>query len=313
MSPSRASCPTRAPRATCSTRSSPTGRGWPTASRRSSGLCCCRASSRGPRIGPAPEPSATRSSRSWPPCRRPRSGASGRGASSSWSGSKRHERLLTEGSPIPHGRWGCSIHKATLTRRSIMGLGTGRLIVFMLACLVAAGGMGAAIGEAVGGSDSAKALDSIELRKDDRGDEFVDDDVGDDPDGDGTRGADGTRGGVDTGGNGHTVGDGDATWGDDGTRGGGNGDGDLTRGDDGTAGGANTGDGDRTRGDDGTRGGISRGNDGTRGPDNTGDRDNTRGNDGSRGGDNTADGLRTAGHDGTRDGDRTRGNDGTRG
>jgi hypothetical protein len=92
-----------------------------------------------------------------------------------------------------------------------MGIGIGRLAVIVLACLVAAGGIGAAIGEAVGGSDSARALESIELRKDDRGDELVDDDGGDDPDGDGTRGADGTRGGVDTGGNGHTVGDGDAT------------------------------------------------------------------------------------------------------
>src|ERR687896_1473069 len=89
-----------------------------------------------------------------------------------------------------------------------MGIGTGKLVVFMLACLVAAGGMGAAIGEAVGGSNSSAALDPIELRKDDRGDEMVDDDVGDDPDGDGTHGADGTIGGVDTGGNGNTTGDG---------------------------------------------------------------------------------------------------------
>src|SRR5919106_1637421 len=264
MSPSRASCPTRAPRATCSTRSSPTGRGWPTASRRSSGLCCCRASSRGPRTGPAPETSATRSSRSWPPCRRPGSGASGRGASSSWSGSKRHERLLTEGSPIPHGRWGCSIHKATLTRRSIMGLGTGRLIVFMLACLVAAGGMGAAIGEAVGGSDSSRALDPIELRKDDRGDELVDDDVGDDPDGDGTRGADGTVGGDRTRGGDDTL-DGPRTAGHDGTR-----DGDNTVGGDRTRGGDNTADGPRTAGQDGTRDGDwTAGNDGTLGGDNS--------------------------------------------
>src|SRR5918997_2032980 len=110
-----------------------------------------------------------------------------------------------------------------------MGLGTGRLIVFMLACLVAAGGMGAAIGEAVGGSDTSRALDPVELRKDDRGDELVDDDVGDDPDGDGTQGADGTVGGVDTGGNGNTVGDGDGTRGDDGTGGGKNTGGDPPR------------------------------------------------------------------------------------
>jgi hypothetical protein len=50
-----------------------------------------------------------------------------------------------------------------------MGIGTGRLAVLLVACLVAAGGVGAAIGAAIGGSDSAKALDSIELRKDDRG------------------------------------------------------------------------------------------------------------------------------------------------
>jgi len=138
-----------------------------------------------------------------------------------------------------------------------MGLGTGKLAVLALACLVAAGSFGAAIGEALDGSGSARALDTIELRKDDDGgDVLVDDGTDDDPDGDGTRGADGTRGGVDTGGNGHTVGDGDSTRGDDGTRGGDNtGDGDRTRGNDGTRGGNNTGDGDRTRGNDGTRGG----------------------------------------------------------
>src|SRR5918999_1571104 len=96
-----------------------------------------------------------------------------------------------------------------------MGIGTGRLVVFMLACLVAAGGMGAAIGEAVGGSDTGESLEPIELRKDDRGDEVVADDEGDDPDGDGTRGADGTAAGDNTG-------DGDGTGGDDGTVGGDN-------------------------------------------------------------------------------------------
>jgi hypothetical protein len=102
-----------------------------------------------------------------------------------------------------------------------MGIGLGRLAVALVAVLVAAGGIGAAIGKAVSGPDSVRALDTIDLRKDDPGDEPVDDDW-EDPDGDGTRGADGTRGGIDTGGNGQTVGDGDRTRGDDGSGGGDN-------------------------------------------------------------------------------------------
>lgn len=114
-----------------------------------------------------------------------------------------------------------------------MGLGAGRLAVFLLACLLAAGGIGAAIGEALSGTESARALDSIELRKDDQREEIADEDAGD-PDGDGTRGDDGTRGGSNTG-------DGDRTRGNDGTRGGNNtGDGDWTAGNDGTGGGDNS-------------------------------------------------------------------------
>jgi hypothetical protein len=115
-----------------------------------------------------------------------------------------------------------------------MGIGTGRLVVFMLACLVAAGGMGAAIGEAVGGSGSSQSLDPIELRKDDRGDEVAEDDDGDDPDGDGTRDGDDTGGGDRSRGGDNTA-DGPRTGGHDGTR-----DGDATGGNDGTVGGDNS-------------------------------------------------------------------------
>ena len=154
-----------------------------------------------------------------------------------------------------------------------MGIGTARLAVVVLACIVAAGGFGAAIGQALDGGEPARALEPIELRKDDAtDDELVADDARENRDGDG-----------------------DLTWGDDGTMGGNNtGDGDRTRGDDGTRGGNNTGDGDRTRGNDGTRKG-----------DNTGDRDRTRGNDGTRGGNNTGDGDWTAGNDGTAGGDNS--------
>jgi hypothetical protein len=135
-------------------------------------------------------------------------------------------------------------------------MGLGRLAVLALAILVAGGGFGAAIGEALGDDSSARTVDSIELRKDDRGDEFVDEETDDDPDGDGTRGADGTCACVDTGGNGQAVGDRDHTRGDDGTRKGNNtGDRDHTRGNDGTRGGNNSGDGDRTVGNDGSAGG----------------------------------------------------------
>ena len=48
-----------------------------------------------------------------------------------------------------------------------MGIGTGRLAVLVLACLVAAGGFGAAIGEALEGRRPATRVEPIDLRKDD--------------------------------------------------------------------------------------------------------------------------------------------------
>ena len=96
-------------------------------------------------------------------------------------------------------------------------MGMGRLAVLALAILVAGGGLGAAIGEALGDDSSTRTVDAIDLRKDDRGDEIVDDD----PDGDGTRGGDATRGNDGTRG-GNNTGDGDATWGNDGSAGGDN-------------------------------------------------------------------------------------------
>jgi hypothetical protein len=93
---------------------------------------------------------------------------------------------------------------------------TPRFLVMLLAAAVAVGGVTVAVAD--DGDDNPEAFEAVDLRKDDGGAdaELVDDDVDDDPTGDGdkTRGDDGTRGGDNT--------DGDRTGGDDGTRGGDN-------------------------------------------------------------------------------------------
>jgi hypothetical protein len=109
---------------------------------------------------------------------------------------------------------------------------TARMAVITLAVVVALGGLGVGYVRTFNESD-AKAVDSIDLRKDDSSSDLVavDDEEGD---GDSTRGDDGTRGGDNTG-------DRDSTRGNDGTRGGDNtGDRDSTRGNDGTGGGDNS-------------------------------------------------------------------------
>ena len=93
-------------------------------------------------------------------------------------------------------------------------MGIGQLAVVALIAAVVAGGTGAAVADLASTDDPG--VGAIDLRKDDGapGDELVEDE--EDPDGDGTKGADGTKGGNDTGR------DGDDTRGNDGTGGGDN-------------------------------------------------------------------------------------------
>jgi hypothetical protein len=91
---------------------------------------------------------------------------------------------------------------------------TAKLAVFMLAVVVALGGLGAGFIRAFE-TGKADAVEPVELRKDDSGAELAAEEDDDRGDGDSTRGDDGTRGGDNTG-------DGDATFGYDGTGGGDN-------------------------------------------------------------------------------------------
>jgi hypothetical protein len=92
---------------------------------------------------------------------------------------------------------------------------TVKIVVLMVAGVLAVVGVGTAIADLGSSDDSEGPAQNIELRKDDSGadTELVDEE--DEGDGDGTRGDDGTRGGNNTG-------DRDGTRGNDGTSGGNN-------------------------------------------------------------------------------------------